>query len=692
MRSTMPLWQPPVQSAAIENKPSVPPATIDNTNFSDCGDMDMDIDVENRPASPFSIDARAPRPPRLNVSLPAPVSAPVGTPSISNIVDMAAITATASNPVSPGPPSPSPDLEARSHDFVPPTRPSSTPFPQPDQRLDDLRCLGVLSDEDALALDGLDVGEIEDEHDYDGFDDDGFDHGFEDDGDAADDDAMDMDSISDHDDGHLDDSLYKPTTPPSSRPSSPPPDTDFVKFNEPHKKQELFLCKLPVEIQVLILDYVFECPVSPMMKRWPDKRMTKLACFTRTWRNLIQQRLYCRLKLRAAAHTLADATLHFKNHPHLQGYVKHVELWFPVFEPQVSRSILRPVGEPLNTAYTLPSDNTSIEEAFLFLKNTFTNLSVLTLEGGERKKAPQALLFRQRQLYPATTGSSTQSALPAPAIPEIETVRTLVCKGQWNLIRSEDDFQHIAAALPNLSDWRGSYSKPKSKSYLSMATILPNLPTNITSLDLCLEGDFRQEITFPHFFLKVTSQIHFCTSLAQATPALQHLSYTGRVCRFFFDLAAKLADPRYTRLKSIDLNVKNCCRHVNHWHESGSGATDMNFIRAFEALVLSGLRSLENLTELETLRIRYVDLEFPIPPLNPFFQLENGIASGVWSDTIVSELYRVRPNARWAELSELGEQTLSNGRLVINAEFPKRRVVSLKLSNYAFMVALVTPP
>lgn len=81
-----------------------------------------------------------------------------------------------------------------------------------------------------------------------------------------------------------------------------------------------------------------------------------------------------------------------------------------------------------------------------------------------------------------------------------------------------------------------------------------------------------------------------------------------------------------------------------------------------------------------------------MPPLNPFFLLHNGRASGVWSDTIVAELNRVRPESQWEELSEtFGEMTVSkDGRMVINAEFPKKRVVSLKLSNYDYLAALAT--
>ncbi|KAM7199276.1 hypothetical protein V8F33_004524 [Rhypophila sp. PSN 637] len=54
-------------------------------------------------------------------------------------------------------------------------------------------------------------------------------------------------------------------------------------------------------------------------------------------------------------------------------------------------------------------------------------------------------------------------------MPQIESIRTLICKGQWNLITGADDFDTIVSALPNLQEWHGSYSKSKSKRYLTMA-------------------------------------------------------------------------------------------------------------------------------------------------------------------------------------------------------------------------------
>lgn len=602
------------------------------------------------------------------------------------------MTAT-TNPVPPGPSSPPLD-QVRPQDFTPPTRPSSTPFPQPDHRTDDLRCLSCPTDDE------------DEDGPAEAFDD----TADEEDSDTAEEmyftpDQMDVDDETSEDDS-LDVPLGKPSVPAPADAGrlavvSPTPsglDASRTASPTPHR-QQVFLHNLPIELQGLILDHVFDGRATPMTKSSPDKRLTKLACISRVWRVLIQQRLYCFLKLKATSATLSEALIHFAQHPHLSTYVKHVELWFPVFQPKpkplpLSATSMLPTvtHEGLsNASYILPSDNCSLEEAFYFVSSTFPDVSVLTLEGGERKKAPQVRHFMPVGL--GFAGGEGDADLPRTLVmPAIPTVRTLLCKGQWNLIRSDEDFQNIASALPNLQEWHASYSKPKSKSYLTMATILPNLPTHLTSLDLCLESDYRQEISFPPYFLKVSNRIHFCTRLAEATPALQHLSFTGRVCHTFFDVAARLADPRTTRLKSVSLTVKNCCRHVNHWHESGSGITDINFIRAFEALVLSAVRSMARLTQLEYLRIRYVDLEFPVPPLNPFFLLRNGRASGVWSDAIVAELNRVRAESQWEELSEtFGEMAISkDGRMMINPEFPKKRVVSLKLSNYDYLAALAT--
>lgn len=478
-------------------------------------------------------------------------------------IELASIMTTASNPVSPGPSSPPLD-QSRTQDFVPPARPSSTPFPQPEHRTD-IQCLTCPAD--AMAgLEGPATGQM-----------------------------LDM---------------------PTSLPTEP---------------ARMSLNDLPAEIHECILDHLFGFRVSTTTKssivRWGTalrhsrrKELSELALVSPVWTGLIQERLYRHIKIKATTESMHDLLDWFVIHPRLRPYVKHVEVWFPVFEPKYSLQTLASlntlptvtVDGLTQTTYTLPPDNCSLEDAFEVIGMMLPDVCVLTLEGGERKKAPKVRLTSL-----PSEGSNTFFQNGLSDMPKLPSVRTLVIKGQWNIIRSDGDFEAIMSSLPNLEEWHGYYSKPKSKSYLTMATILPKLPVNITTLELCIEGDYRRELNFPSYFLKVSNKLHFCKMLADAAPALEHLSYTGRVCRVFFDLLALHTDPRNTRLKSIDLTVKNCCRHVTHWNESGSGITDMNFIRAFESLVVSGIRSITKLKAFEYLRIRFVDLGTPPIPLPP---------------------------------------------------------------------------
>lgn len=485
-------------------------------------------------------------------------------------VELASIMTTISNPVSPGASSPPLPQGARMQNFAPPTRPSSTPFPEPEHGQTDIRCLSC-----PVEAAGLD-------------------------------------------DHHHDQDTYLLLQSQSPVVGGGGVDLSLSPLATTN------LNDLPAEIHECILDHLFGYRVSATSKSslgmpsvtrsWGTalrhsrrRELSSLALVSSVWRLLIQERLYRHIKIKATVQSLNDAVQYFAEHPHLRPYVKHIELWFAVFQPKYAaftafassaNSGLPPVTHDglTNASYVIPNDNCSLEEAFYFVSTTFSEICVLTLEGGERKKAPKVRHY-------ILEGGREE---PLPRIPP---VRTLVCKGQWNLIRSDDDFRTIVAALPNLQEWHGNYSKAKSKSYLSMAAILPRLPAALTSLSLNLEGvEYRREVSFPPYFLKVSNTLHFCTKLAEAAPNLEHLAYTGRVCRVFFELLSRLVDPRSTRLKTIDLTVKNCCRHVVHWNESGSGITDMNFINAFEALVLAGIKALARCKAVEYLRIRYVDL------------------------------------------------------------------------------------
>lgn len=392
------------------------------------------------------------------------------------------------------------------------------------------------------------------------------------------------------------------------------------------------LCNLPIEIHERILDYLFgfrnsasvttktTSGRSQVLRNWSNelrharrREVSDLALVSEQWRHLIQDRLYRHIKIKATRESVDQASLWFLCNPRLCPYVKHIEFWFPVFlqKPLNDRSLrlpsatnrpslgptFGPVEESANTlVYQSPNNNCTLEEVFRFAQLTFPEACILTLEGGDRKKPPKVRHFAKDVM--------------SQSLPVLQTIETLVCKGQWNLIRTNDDFQNIVAALPSLVEWHGSYAKPKSKSYLCISAILPNLPDHLTNVNLCLENDFRREAVAPAFFRKVALKTHFCVDMAKAMPALEHFQYTGRVCRSFFDVAANLSDPRTSRLKSIELVVKNVCRPSFQWND-GSGITDMAFINAFEALVHSGVCALDRLPALESLKVKFIDLGKP---------------------------------------------------------------------------------
>jgi len=464
---------------------------------------------------------------------------------------------TASNPVSPGPSSP-PLEQSKSADFVPPTRPSSTPFPNSEPR-DSICCLpssgydtDMLQDVEAVPAPVLD----------------------------------------------------------------PQPVSMTTNLNQ-----------LPNEIHEQILDHLFGFRVSAtskssvamacvtksigtMLRHSRRREVSRLALVSKNWRELIQARLYRHVKIKGTQESLGDAVRFFRGNQRLARYVKHLEIWFPVFQPRngplaMGTTLILPLitQDGLGaTTYVLPPNNAALRDVFEFASTVLPNVSIVTLEGGERRKAPKVL------------NSRPPMALQTKVLPQVPSVETLVTKGQWNLMREDDDFQFVMKAFPNLVEWHSMYSKPKSKSYLSMARFLPRMANNVTQLNLCIEADYRREAVTPQHYLKVCHQLHFCTKLAEVTPHLESLTYTGRLCRAFFEAAAMRATPRLSKLRVINLTVKNTCRVMSELHESGSGIQDWKFIQHFEALVLAGIRSMEKLCSLEYLRIRHVDLGmFSIP-------------------------------------------------------------------------------
>lgn len=271
-------------------------------------------------------------------------------------------------------------------------------------------------------------------------------------------------------------------------------------------------------------------------------------------------------------------------------------------------------------------------------------------------------------------------------------------------------------AAPNLEEFHCTYQEANSPAYLSEAPQLqtiylwlliliiaigrgfPLMPTQIRHVNLLLEGNYTHELMSPilwrniypeklhiwyvvkHGFMneELTLSSH---ELAKITPHMEHFQYTGRVCYQFFDQAVRLADPDdrgNMRLKSLDLTVKNTCRSLQGWPD-GSGINDWPFIQSFERLVAAGIRSLSRFKAVRYLRIRFIDLDSPLPLMNPYFLMKDGKCSGIWSEKLVELLAQHRPAASYHSLQEDSPLPPIENR---ETPYSRHRPVSIKVSLY----------
>ncbi len=393
----------------------------------------------------------------------------------------------------------------------------------------------------------------------------------------------------------------------------------------------------------------------------------------------------------------------FLLHRHLQLYVKHIEVWVPVWEKKngtsptyspaqinarqvQSRAIVTTVVNAhtasfeetnnISLVYQLASHNATTDEILECVKCLFPETCILTLEGGHCKKPPMVPLFRN--ISPREWDSQTLPVLP--------NIRTLVLKGAWNIIREEKHFQILAAAVPNVREWHCSFAKPKSKSYIMISKILQHIPPTLTHVNVCLESFYDKAASSAQLWNKVYPARHICHDLGAVAPQLEALTYTGRICGNFFSQLCLAAEQTRggSKLRSMDIVVKNCCRRRLNWND-GTGICNWSFIQAFESLVMAGIQSLDTLTALRHLRIRFIDLDSPCALLNPYFQLSENQCTGIWNEEILAVLPRTRPGAQYVQLSDdLGIGSISkDGFRVLDVTWPKQRPLSIKSDSYA---------
>ncbi|GLA32655.1 hypothetical protein AnigIFM63326_000864 [Aspergillus niger] len=534
----------------------------------------------------------------------------------------------------------------------------------------------------------------------------------------------------------LDGPINPPAVGPGQLVCQSPVDTEMedvrISVETPQAcRSEVCFEDLPIEIHEAILDHLFgerasaftSCAPGKSARSWNKslrhprrKTLSNLALITPVWRALVQDRIYRHIKIKGTTEELAESARWFRAHPHLAPYVRHVEIWIPVWGKRAVKNTshhfparrlhdedagLVEHGAPQAIAwddsdtnhstdyrYHYASHNATLEEMFSHVKSEFPEARILTLEGGHCKRPPMVRQFRDDPC-----GHSGRRRLPT-----LPDVQTFVMRGAWNIMRDYQHWLNMSQALPGVREWHCAYAKPKFEAYETVAEILSRLSPTLVHVNISLEGFYNKDNTQSGWIHDGISPPHLCRLLGEAAPRLESLAFTGKVCACLFNATRSFMStwPAKSKLKSLDLVVKTCCREKRTnpglgFLDDFSGITNLNFIRSFEKLVLGAVHSLQLHTALTYMRIRFIDLDSACPPLNPYFQLSDNECTGLWNERILETLHEARPQAHYAELSDGIYPQYGHNRQIVGAVYPRTRPLSIHASTYK-VIADVSKP
>ncbi|KAG8533048.1 uncharacterized protein KY384_001831 [Bacidia gigantensis] len=301
------------------------------------------------------------------------------------------------------------------------------------------------------------------------------------------------------------------------------------------------------------------------------------------------------------------------------------------------------------------SKNVSLSEIFASSQGLFPELFALTIESGHCQRPPQIKYFPSHSEKVLASHSPKRGfKIPTflgPYLPKLPPVRVLILKGAWSIIRQSSELDVIMKAVPNLNEFHCSFHSFMPMAYTTMCNALrPNtLRRAIKHLSISLEGCYSRDPSALDKWKTVYPEHHLCRVLGSVAPYLKTLNYTGRLCGALFSEMMKSAESMYpekSRLRSIDMLIQNTCRGPKETQD-GVGVHNYRFIQAFEIAVFQAVRALKFFPDVGQVRIRFIDIDAPDPPIQPSFHLEGKKSWGFWSDRIYDELLKSRPDVEF---------------------------------------------
>jgi hypothetical protein len=486
---------------------------------------------------------------------------------------------------------------------------------------------------------------------------------------------------------------------PSEETHMPEPNTEQPESSQPPRAT---FSDLPVEVQNKVIDFIFGDihsvtgnnhslrgkNVSSLMRHPRRKAVSDLALVSKEWRALVQERIFRHIKVKGTRAGLQECEEFFASNMTLAGYVRHIEVWVPVWGDKGSLAVDEPfyvlrnggprhlnyplanqpdemtAADPLALTFKMAAQTATLSEIFEHISIFFDKAKVFTLEGGHCKKSNMIRHF-PKLLF---------NVSPAQRLKVLSNIRTFAMRGSYNIMRCHRDWMNLQDALPNVEEWHCGYAKPRLEAEMVIYQVLTQPPPKWRSVNVCLDGMYSKETATlaSSASLAVLDERHLCERLGAMAPQLDNLSYTGKICECFWKSALGSLQKRGSRgecrLRSLEIVVKSCCRkrvttvdpvtgqeveeELGGLMADGAGITNLVFVKAFERLILSTVEALKWATSLEYVRVRYIDLDSECTHLNPYWILDRNQVWGIWSEEIVEALNHSRPTANYVELGD----------------------------------------
>ncbi|KZF24203.1 hypothetical protein L228DRAFT_259454 [Xylona heveae TC161] len=482
--------------------------------------------------------------------------------------------------------------------------------------------------------------------------------------------------------------------------------------------QHVTFSDLPPEIHENIIDHVFghrgsmsrshsaaetRCDWRGIMRNPGWIQHSQLALVSHVWRQLVQQRIYRNIRVRGTFDQITYFREWFKKRPHLKPYVRHIEIWMPVWSeimPNImfdtpekaqeiqSMSLLDLLNHAVQAARLRNPDarstpiyssfarspgtcNVPLEGIFQSILDTLPEVRILTIEAGQYKKSPMLQYFLRNKR------SGT-----LPVLPSIEI---LVIKDAWNLMHCNHDYKVLAASLPNVKEIQASYADIATHNYRSMTKIVPEMISTLTHLTLDLEPVHCEAVPCSEVIDKLLPHVHLCPVLGKLAPQLKTLNYAGCICPQFFKQAqeAVINQSSQCYLRSIDFTARNFC-HTRAARVAIPGPLHLGYVQGFESTIAACIRSLPEL-RLEYFRMRFISIGNKFRFLDPYFELSENKCKGLWNYGLKDLLKEHRPEASYVaktEGLETAKEPLKEGVPLSRANYPTERPLAIHTGIY----------